>query len=83
MKRKLQFKRNHEQVVRTVAKRARRDTTGEEIKGDEYEHVPEGNENNELNDDQLRQAERATTNRPGAAIRIEDAIEQICARENL
>ena len=83
VKRELRFKRNHERVVKTVAKRARRDSTGEEIGGDEYEQVSEGDENGELNDAQLRQAERATANRPGAAIRIGDAIERICARENL
>ena len=83
VKHELRFKRNDERVVRAIAKRARRDSTGEEIKNDEYEQVPEGDENGELNDAQLRQAERATTNRPGAAIRIGDAIERICARENL
>ena len=83
VKRELRFKRNHERVVRTVAKQARRDSTGEEIKGYEYEQVPEGDENGELNDAQLRQAERATANPPGAAIWIGDAIERICARENL
>ena len=79
----MRFKRNHEQVFKTVAKRARRDSTGEEIGGDEYEQVPEKNENGELNDAQHRQAQRATVDRPGAAIRIKDAIERICARENL
>ena len=79
----MRFKRNHERVVITVAKRARRDSTGEEIGGDEHEQVPEGDENGELNDAQLRQAEQATANRPGAAIRIGDAIERICARDNL
>ena len=83
VKRELRFKRNHERVVRTVAKPAKRDSTGEEIGSDEYEQVPEGDENGELNDAQLRQAERVTANRPGAAIRIGDAIERICARENL
>ena len=83
VKRELRFKRNHERVVRTVAKRARRDSNGEEIGGDEYDQVPEGDENGELNDAQLRQAERAAANRPGAAIRIGDAIERICARDNL
>ena len=83
VKRKLRFKRNHERVVKTVAKRARCDSTGEEIWGDEYEQLPEGDENGELNDAQLRQAERATANRLEAAIRIRDAIEQICARNNL
>ena len=80
VKRELRFKRNHERVVKTVAKQARRDTTGEEIKGDEYEQVAEKNENGELNDAQLRQVERVTANRLGAAIWIGDAIERICAR---
>ena len=83
VKRELRFKRNHERVVKTDAKRIRRDSTGEEIEGDEYEQVPEGDENGELKDAQLHQAERATANRPGAAIRIGDAIERICACENL
>ena len=34
VKRELRFKRNHERVVKTVAKRARRDSNGEEIGGD-------------------------------------------------
>ena len=83
VKRELRFKRNHERVVRTVATRTPRDSTGEEIEGDEYEQVPEGDENGELNDAQLRQAERATANRPGAAIWIGDVIERIFARDNL
>ena len=77
------FKRNHERVVRTVAKRARRDSTGEETGGEKYEQVPEKNETGELNFAQLRQGEQATANRPGAAILIGDAIERMCARENL
>ena len=83
VKREFRFKRNHERVVRTVAKRARCDSNGEEIGKDEYEQVPEGDENGELNDAQLRQAERAVAERPGAAIRIGNAIERICASENL
>ena len=83
MKRELPFKRNHKRVVKTVAKRARRDSTGEEIGTDEYEQVPKADENGELNGAQLRQTELATTDRPGAAIRIVDAIELNCARDNL
>ena len=45
--------------------------------------MPEGDENSELKDAQFRQAERATADCPGAAIRFGDAIEQICTRENL
>ena len=83
VKRKLRFKRNHERVVKPVAKQARCDSTGEEIGGDEYEQVPEGDENGERNDAKLRQAELATADCPGAAIRIGEAIERMCARENL
>ena len=54
-----------------------------EIGGDEFEQVPEGEENGELTDAQLRQAERADVARPGAATRIGDVIERICARGNL
>ena len=81
--RELRVMRNHERVVRTVAKRACRDSNGEKIRGDEYEQVPEGDENGELNGAKLRQAERAAADRPGPEIRIGDAFEQICARENL
>ena len=45
--------------------------------------MPEGDENGYLNGVQLWQAKRAAADRPGAAIRIGDAIERICARENL
>ena len=48
VKRELQFKRMHDRVATTLAKRGRRDDNGEEIKGDEYEQVPDGDENGEL-----------------------------------
>ena len=83
VRRELQFKRKHTRVEKELAKRGRRDSNGEEIGGDEFEQVPEGDENGELTDAQLRQAERAAAARPGAATRIGDVIERICARGNL
>ncbi len=83
VKRELQFKRRHDRVAKTLAKRGRRDSNGEEIGGDEYDQVPDGDENGELDGAQLRQAERAAAARPGAATRIGDVIERICARDNL
>ena len=58
-------------------------TNGEEIGGKEYDQVPDGDENGELDGAQFRQAERAAVARPGAATRIGDVIERICARDNL
>ena len=83
VKRELQFKRRHDRVAKTLAKRGRRDSNGEEIGGDEYDQVPDNDENGELDGAQLRQAERAAAARPGAATRIRDVIERICARDNL
>ena len=48
VKRELQFNRRHDRVAKTLAKRGRRDSNGEEIKGDEYDQVPDGDENGEL-----------------------------------
>ena len=79
----LRFKRQHDLVAKTLAKRGRRDSNGEEIGGDEFGQVPDGDENGELGGAQLRQAERAAAPRPGAATRIGDVIERICARDNL
>ena len=59
------------------------ETNGEEIGGDEYDQVPDGNENGELDGAQLRHTERTAAARPGAATRIGDVIERICARDNL
>ena len=74
VKRELQFKRRHDRVAKTLAKRGRRDSNGEEIRGDEYDQVPDGDKNGELDGAQLRQAERAAAARPGAATRIGDVI---------
>ena len=79
----LNFKGKHARVVKTLSKRGHRDSDGEEIGGDEYEQVPNGDENGEITDAQLLQAERAAAARPGAATRIGDVIERICARGNL
>jgi hypothetical protein len=79
----LRFKRKNARVAKLLAKRYRRDSNGEEIGGDEYEQVPEGDENGELEGAQLRRAERAASARPGAAVRMGDVIEQICARQNI
>ena len=83
VKRELQFKRRHVRVAKTLAKRGWCDSNGEEIGGDKYHQVPEGNENGELDGGQLLQAERAVATRPGGATRIGNVIEQICARDNL
>ena len=83
VKRDLQFKRWHDQIAKTLVKRGRRDTDTEEIVFDEYDQVPDGDENGELDGSQLRQAERAAAARPGAASRIVDVFERICARDNL
>ena len=83
VKRELRFKRKHARVEKTLAKRTRRDSNGEDISGDEYEPVPGDDENGELSGAQLRKAERAAAARPGAAIRIGDVIERICARGNM
>ena len=45
--------------------------------------MPDGDENNELGGAQLRQAERAAAARPGAAVRIGNVNERICASHNL
>ena len=68
VKRKLQFKRRHNRVAKTLAKRGRRDSNSEEIGGDVYEQVPDGDENGDLYSAQLRQAERAAAARPGALL---------------
>ena len=83
VKRELQLKCKHDLVANMLVKRGRRDSNGEEIGGDEYDHVPDGDENNELDGAQLRQAERAAAARPGAATSIKNVIERICARDNL
>jgi hypothetical protein len=67
--RELRFKRKNDRVTKLLAKRARRDSNGEEIGGDEYEQVPDGDENGELDGAQLRRAERAVAARPGAVVR--------------
>ena len=79
----MQLKRRHDQVAKTLAKRGRRDFNGEEIGGDEYDQVPDGDENGELEGAQLRQAERAAAARSGAATRIGDVIERISGHDNL
>lgn len=81
--RELRFKRKNDRVTKLLAKRARRDSNGEEIGGDEYEQVPDGDENGELDGAQLRRAERAAAARPGAVVRMGDVIERICARQNI
>ena len=81
--RELRFKRKNARVAKLLAKRTRRDSNGEEIGGDEYEQVPDGDENGELGGAQLRRAERAAAARPGAAIRMGDVLERIIARNNL
>ena len=83
VKRELVFKRRHDQVVKTFAKRGRRDSNGEEIGGYEFDQVSDGDENGELDGAQLRQAERATAACPKAVTRIGDVIERICALDNL
>ena len=83
VKRELQFKRRHDRVAKTLAKRGRRDSNGEEIGNDEYDQVLDGDENGKLDGAKLRQAERAAVARPGAATRIGNVIERICARDNL
>ena len=83
VKRELQFKRRCNWVAKTLAKRGRRDSHGEEIGGEEYEQIPDCDENGELDGAQLRQAERANAARPGAATGIGDVIEQICACDKL
>ena len=47
-KQELRFKRRNARVAKVLAKRGRRDSNGEEIGGDEYEQVPDGDENGEL-----------------------------------
>ena len=79
----LRFKRQHDLVAKTLAKRGRRDSNGEEINGDELEQVPDGDENGELGDAQLRQAQRVAAARLEAATQIRDVIERICACDNL
>lgn len=81
--RELRFKRKNDRVAKLLAKRARRDSNGDEIGGDEYEQVPDGDENGELDGAQLRRAERAAAARPGAAIRMGEVLEQIIARNHL
>lgn len=81
--RELRFKRKNVRVAKLLAKRNRRDSNGEEIGGDEYDQVPEGDENGQLDGAQLTRAERAAAARPGAAVRMGDAIERICARQNI
>ena len=83
VKRELQFKRRHDRVAKTLAKRGRRDSNGEEIGGDEYDQVFDGDDNGELDGAQLRQAERAAAASLRAATRIGNVIERICARDNL
>ena len=83
VKRELQFNRIHDRVCKTLAKRGRRDSNGEKIGGQEYDQVPDDNDNDELDGAQLRLAERAAAARPGAATRIGDVIGRICARDNL
>jgi hypothetical protein len=82
LKQELRFKRRNARVAQVLSKRARRDSNGEEIGGDEYDQVPDGDENGELSGAQLRRAEQAAAARPGAAIRVGDVIENICARIN-
>ena len=53
----MQFKRKHPR--KELAKWGRRDSNGEEIGGDEFEQVPNRDENGELNGAQLHRAERA------------------------
>ena len=48
VKSELQLKRRHDRVANTLAKQGRRDSNGEEIGGDEYDQVPNGDENGEL-----------------------------------
>ena len=79
----LRFKRKNTRVAKLLSKRNRRDSNGEEIGGEEFEQVPDGDENGELDGAQLRRAERAAAARPGAAIRMGDVIEQIIARQHL
>ena len=50
----LQFKRRHDRVAKTLAKRNRRESNGEEIGGEEYDQVPHGDENGQLDGAQLR-----------------------------
>ena len=64
VKRELRYKRSHARVEKKLAKRARRGSDGAEIGGDEYEPMPEGDENGELAGAQLRKAERAVAARP-------------------
>ena len=82
-KQELRFKRRNARVTKVLAKRGRRDSNGEEIGGDEYEQVPDGDENGELDGAQLRRAERAAAARPGAAIRMGDVLERIIARDHI
>ena len=83
LNRELRFKRKNTRVAKLLSKRNRRDSNGEEIGGEEFEQVPDGDENGELDGAQLRRAERAAAARPGAAIRMGDVIEQIIARQHL
>ena len=52
----------------TLAKRGRRDSNGKDIGGDEYDQVPDGDENGELDGAQLCQAKSAAAARPGLIV---------------
>jgi len=81
--RELRFKRKNARVAKLLSKRNRRDSNGDEIGGDDFEQVPDGDENGELDGAQLQRAERAAAARPGAAIRMGDVIERIIAANHL
>ena len=61
LKQELRFKRRNARVAQVLSKRARRDSNGEEIGGDEYDQVPDGDENGELSGAQLRRAEQSSS----------------------
>ena len=83
VKRKFQFKRRHDRVAKTLAKQSRGDSIDKKIESDEYDQVPHGSENGELDGAQLCQTESAAAARPKVATNIKDVIERIVASDNL
>lgn len=62
-----------------MAKRARRDSNNNEIKGHKYEQMQEGDKHGNQYNAQLCQAFETIANRLGAAIKFENAIKPVFA----
>ena len=82
VKRELQFKRRHNCSHRRLPSEVD-ETQTKEIESDDYDQVPDGNKNGELDGAQFCQAKRTAAARPRAATQIGIGISRICASENI